>query len=171
MRQRLSDPQAIDQTLRMVALVIATLMASTMFCGCETIDKIRLKTLGITVSDPEVETAEWVLMQAVEAAQDKNAERGWEKFQRLLHTSERSTNALQGWLRGGWPRLRRQVDDYIADDGSFRIVDLKKMDTSTGELAGIDFYIESRKKENPTPCAVYIDKKKGNRWRIRRCSL
>ena len=171
MRQRLLDHHALNHNMCSVAVIIGVLLATATLGGCETIDKVRLKTLGITVSDPEVESAEWVLMQAIKAAQDKDKERGWEKFQRLLHTSERSNNALQGWLRSGWPRLRRQVDDYVDEDGSFRIVDLKKMDTSTGKLAGIDFYIVSHKKENPTPCAVYIDQKKGNRWRIRRCSL
>jgi len=156
-------------------LAIVLLLALT-FSACQsiklTIDKIRMKTIGITVIDPEPDSAEWVLMEALEAAKDDNAERGWERFQKVLHTSERSPNALRSWYTGAWPRMRRQADDYdINGDGSFKIVNVKDMVKSIGGLAGLEFYIVSRKKEMPTPCAVYLDEEHGDAWRIRRCSL
>lgn len=154
-------------------MLMATLLLAS---GCDslksTLDKARMKLVGVTVTNPERESAEWVLKQAIEAARDKNAERGWEKFQKILHSSEQSPNALRGWYTGAWKRLGRQVEDYILEDGvSFKIVDYKEVMSSTGQLVGLDYYIVSRKKEMPTPCAVYRDDEKGGKWRIRRCSL
>ncbi|MCO4760071.1 MAG: hypothetical protein KC502_01090 [Myxococcales bacterium] len=159
-----------------VQRVALILVLSFGLAGCDalkmTVDKVRMKLIGITVTDPERESAEWVLMQAIEAAADKNAERGWEKFQKVLHTSERSPNALRSWYTGAWPRMRRQVSDYdINGDGSFKIVNVKEMVKSSGGTAGLEFYIVSRKKEMPTPCAVYLDENHDDKWRIRRCSL
>lgn len=156
-----------------VALAVAMVLGLS---GCDsikmTVDKIRMKTIGITVSNPDNGSAEWVLMEAMEAARDKNAERGWERFQKILHSSERSPNALRSWYTGAWPRMRRQAMDYdINGDGSFKIVNVKEMVKSIGGIAGLEFYIVSRKKEMPTPCAVYLDEEHGDAWRIRRCSL
>ena len=158
---------------RRVSLLLAVVLGLS---GCDslrfTIDKIRMKTIGITVCEPTPQSAEWILKEAIEAASDKNEERGWERFQKVLHSSERSPNALRSWYTGAWPRMGRQVADYDLDgDGCFKIVNVKEMQKSTGELAGLEFYIESRKKEMPTPCAVYLDEKMGDAWRIRRCSL
>ena len=70
---------------RRAALVLALLL---LVGACDsirtTIDKVRLKTIGITVSDPDPETAEWVLMNAIEAAREKSEPAGWEKFQKML---------------------------------------------------------------------------------------
>ena len=159
--------------LASTALAIAMVIGLS---GCDsvkmTIDKIRMKTIGITVCEPEKGSAEWVMMEAIEAASDKNAERGWERFQKVLHTSERSPNALRSWYTGAWPRMRRQISDYDLDgDGCYKIVNVKEMVKSYGGLAGLEFYIVSRKKDMPTPCAVYLDDEHGGAWRVRRCSL
>ena len=59
--------------IRRAALALALLL---LLGACDsirtTIDKVRLKTIGITVSDPDPETAEWVLMNAIEAAREKS---------------------------------------------------------------------------------------------------
>ncbi len=167
--------QALPVRRPAFALAVLTLFFSLPLSGCdmvaETVDKIRVKVLGITVCEPERETAEWVLKRALDAATEKNADRGWERFQKMLHSSEQSPNALRGWYTMGWKRMRRQAKDYLDPDGCFKIVDFKKVMSSRQLLVGVDYYIESHKKEMPTPCAVYIDEEKGGKWRIRRCSL
>ncbi len=151
------------------------LAAATLLGGCDmvgkTIDKARMKVLGVTVTDPAPETAEWVLKEAIESAADENEERGWERFQKVLHSDERTPNALRGWYDHAWKRMRRQAKDYINPDGSFKLVDFKEIMRSAGGTAGIEYFIESHKKQMPTPCAVYYDDNNGGKWRIRRCSL
>ena len=143
--------------------------------GCDivgkTVDKARMKILGIVVTNPDPESAEWVIKEAIESAMDPNEEAGWERFQKTLHTEERTPNALRGWYEGGWKRMRRQAKDYVDQDGSFKIVDFKEIMLSAGGVAGYEFYLESHRKEMPTPCAVYTDDENGGKWRIRRCSL
>ncbi len=158
---------------RMPALLVIMAVG---IAGCDalrmTVDKIRMKTIGIEVCEPDKESAEWVLMEAMEAARDKNEERGWERFQKVLHSSERSPNALRSWYTGAWPRMRRQIKHYdLNGDGCFKMVNLKEMVRGTGGTAGYEYYITSKIKEMPTPCAVYLDDENGNKWRIRRCSL
>jgi hypothetical protein len=143
--------------------------------GCEalqeTADKARMKLFGVTVTDPEPGSAEWVLKEVVESALDKDEERGWERFQVVLHSEERTPNALRSWYDHAWKRMRRQMPDYVNEDRSFKIVDFKKMLLNKGGLAGYEFFIESHKKEMPTPCSIYIDEAAGGEWRVRRCSL
>ncbi|MBP46510.1 MAG: hypothetical protein CMH53_01065 [Myxococcales bacterium] len=163
-------------TNKSLKTLVTSLILLLLLGGCDsirtTIDKVRLKTIGITVTEPDTETAEWVLMNAIEAARDKNEAAGWQKFQHMLHSSERSVAALRGWYTGAWPRMRKQIDHYdINGDGSFKIVDVREMTRSAGGIAGYEYYIVSKKKEMPTPCAVYKDEENGEKWRIRRCSL
>lgn len=156
-------------------MFIAAIAMAALSSGCDTIgktiDKARMKLVGIVVTSPEPETAEWVIKEAIEAAHDSNEEAGWERFQQMLHSEERTPNALRSWYEGGWKRMRRQAKDYLQPDGSFKIVDFREIMRSTGELAGYEFFLESHKKPMPTPCAVYIDDGSNGKWRIRRCSL
>lgn len=162
----------LGATLLRAALAIALLVGVG---GCDivgkTVDKARMKIFGIVVTNPDPESAEWVIKQAIEAAMDSNEETGWERFQQTLHSEERTPNALRGWYEGGWKRMRRQAKDYVDPDGSFKIVDFKEIMASAGGIAGYEFYLESHRKEMPTPCAVYTDDDNGGKWRIRRCSL
>ena len=135
--------------------------------GCETIDAARMKLFGITVCQPEPESAEWVLMEAVQAAKDSDEERGWERLQKVLHSSERSPNALRGWHDGNWGRMRRQANNYLDEQGCFTLRDFNKQQGDRG----IDFYFENKSRELPTPCAVYKDENNNMLWRIKRCSL
>ncbi len=174
-RGRVVARQPADSRVWLSRIALAVMLALTLG-GCQsiklTVDKIRMKTIGITVCDPEKGSAEWVLNEALEAARDDNAERGWERFQKVLHSSERSPNALRSWYTGAWPRMRRQANDYnIDNDGCFKIINLKEMVKSIGGIAGLEFYIVSKKKEMPTPCAVYLDEEHNDAWRVRRCSL
>jgi hypothetical protein len=134
--------------------------------SCEIVDKARMKLLGVTVSNPEPETAEWVIREALMAAKDKDEERGWERFQKVLHSQERTNNALKGWQQFGWPRLRRQVSLYLDDQDRFVLRDFRTMQND-----GIDFFIENRERDLPTPCSVYLDFANNKHWRIKRCSL
>lgn len=140
--------------------------------GCQKVEDAWINVAGKKVSNPEKETEDWVLMEAMKAARNDNAERGWERFQKVLHTSERTPNALRGWYKDAWPRMRRQVSHYDFDGkGSFEIVGVKTMSGSDGSVTGREYRIKSSKKQMPTPCAVYIDAEQGGAWRIRRCSL
>jgi len=143
--------------------------------GCEYIQKTivqaRLKVLGITVCEPAKESAEWVLMKTLEAMNDKDTEEGWERFQVLLHSKERTINSLRGWRQMTWRRMRKQRDHYLDEDGCYKIVKLREITSSRGKLQGLEYYVESKHKEMGTPCAVYKDKKNKKRWRIKRCSF
>ncbi len=145
-------------------VAVALLLAS--LAGCEVVDKARMKLLGVTVSNPEPETAEWVIREALLAAKDKDEERGWQRFQKVLHSQERTTNALKGWQQFGWPRLRRQVGLYLDDQDRFVLRDFRTMQND-----GIDFFLENRERDLPTPCSVYLDFANNKHWRIKRCSL
>ncbi|GEM_PF-3591975 len=143
--------------------------------GCDYVDeqvtKARIKVLGITVCEPARETAEWVLMKTLKAMQEKNDEKGWESFQKLLHSQERTVNSLRSWRQMTWRRMRKQKDHYLDEDGCYKIIQLRKLESSRGTLQGLEFYVESNKKEMGTPCSVYRDKDNKDRWRIKRCSF
>lgn len=134
--------------------------------GCETVDKARMRLLGVTVENPEPETAEWVLREVLMAAKDPDAEKGWERFQKMLHSQERTNNALRGWQQFGWPRIRRQAHLYLDEQNRFVLRDFKVMQND-----GIDFFLENRERDLPTPCAVYLDYANNKHWRVKRCSL
>lgn len=140
--------------------------AALLLGGCEAVDRVRMKLIGITVDQPEPETAEWVLKQALLAASDKDEQRGWDNFQKMLHSSERTTNALRGWYQGNWPRMRKQAPLYLDSEGRFVLRDLRVQQNE-----GVDFFVESKIRDLPTPCSVYIDHNNNNVWRIKRCSL
>lgn len=135
--------------------------------GCETVDKARMKLLGVKVCKPELGSAEWVLNEAVQAAKDSDEERGWARLQKVLHTSERTVNALKGWHEGNWPRMRKQVNHYVDSNQCFTLRDFR---TQQGDV-GIDYFLENDERDLPTPCAVYLDPDNNNQWRIKRCSI
>lgn len=134
--------------------------------GCETVDKARMKLFGVQVCNPEPETAEWVLREALLAASDKDEETGWARFQKVLHSAERSPNALRGWREGSWKRMRNQHALYLDDNECFTLRDFKLQQND-----GIDFFVENRHRDLPTPCAVYLDHNNNKLWRVKRCSL
>lgn len=163
--RRSSAPPVRRRGLLAAALALG-LLCGLALSGCKTVDKIRMKTLGVMVCEPAEETAEWVIMEALLAGKTDSREKGWERLQAVLHTSERSPAALRSWNEMVYPRLRRQADHYLDGDGCFRLVNFREM-----QNGGIDFYVESHRKEMPTPCSVYADGGQGGRWRIKRCSL
>ena len=150
-------------------------MVSCTMPGCDYVNEqvtlVRLKVLGIEVCEAEKETAEWVLMEILKAMNDKSNEAGWEKFQRMLHTKERNANSMRSWHQNAWKRMRKQKDHYLNDKGCYKILKIRKIESSLGELQGVEYYLQSNKKEMGTPCSVYKDKENKNRWRIKRCSL
>lgn len=147
-------------------LAFAALCVLVSLAGCETFDKARMKLLGVTVENPEPETAEWVILQVLLAAKDPDEERGWEKFQKLLHSQERTNNALKGWQQFGWPRMRRQAKLYLDEHDRIVLRDFKVMQND-----GIDFFLENKERDLPTPCSVYLDFANNKHWRVKRCSL
>lgn len=146
---------------------VLALLAGLFLPSCEAADKARMKLVGIKVCDPEPESAEWVLMEAVKAASEKDDDKGWDRLQKVLHSSERSTNALRGWHEGNWKRMRAQMSNYVDDQGCFTLVDFKAMQGNVG----IDYYVKNKTRDMPTPCAVYQDENNNKLWRVKRCSL
>lgn len=146
-----------------------------MFSGCQYINEqvtmVRIKVLGIEVCEPDKESAEWVLMEVLKAMNKKDSEAGWERFQKMLHSKERNPNSLRGWNQMGWRRMRKQKDHYLNEDGCYKIVKLRKVESTRGELQGVEYYLESKKKDMGTPCSVYKDEDNKGKWRIKRCSL
>lgn len=153
----------LAQRLARIAALVGALAALP---ACETIDKARMKLIGVTVDQPAPETAEWVLKEVLMAAKDPDEERGWERFQKLLHSQERTTNSLRNWQQFGWPRMRRQANLYLDEHDRFVLRDFKIMQND-----GIDYYLENRQRDLPTPCSVYLDFANNKHWRIKRCSL
>lgn len=152
---------------RLRRLVVVGFVASVgLLLGCEAVDKARMKLVGVTVDQPEAETAEWVLAEALHAAMEPDADKGWERFQKVLHSQERTPSALAGWQQFGWPRMRKQAKNYLDEDGRFVLRDFRNQQNE-----GIDFFLENRTRELPTPCSVYLDYANNKLWRIKRCSL
>jgi hypothetical protein len=147
-------------------LLVLVCTAFVGLLGCEAVDKARMKLVGVTVDHPEAETAEWVLAEALQAAVDPDAEKGWERFQQVLHSQERTPAALASWQQFGWPRLRKQARHYLDEEGRFVLRDFRNQQNE-----GIDFFLENRTRELPTPCSVYLDYANNKLWRIKRCSL
>lgn len=165
---RFALPRAVPRRTPMarLAVVLALVLAPLSLSACEAVDRARMKLVGVVVDQPEVESAEWVIKEALHAAAEPDAEKGWERFQKILHSNERTTNALNGWRQFGWPRMRRQAKLYLDEQGRFTLRDFKVQQNE-----GIDFFIESKVRELPTPCSVYIDHANNKLWRIKRCSL
>lgn len=163
-----------ENTMSCAAIGLLAL-AMPLLSGCDyaenTITQARIKVLGITVCEADRESAEWVLMQTIKAMRAEDSEAGWEDFQKLLHTKERSVNSLRGWRQMTWRRMRKQRDHYLDADGCYKIVKLRKVESSRGDLQGLEFYIESKHKDMGTPCSVYKDDDAKGKWRIKRCSF
>ena len=155
-----------SRQIPLVARLLAALCVLAAASGCEVVDKARMKVLGVTVENPEPETAEWVLREVLMAAKDPDAEKGWERFQKMLHSQERTNNALRGWQQFGWPRIKRQAHLYLDDQNRYILRDFRVMQND-----GIDFFLENRERDLPTPCAVYLDFANNKHWRVKRCSL
>jgi hypothetical protein len=134
--------------------------------GCEWIDKARMKVFGITVCNPDQETAEWVLREVLLAAAEKDEDKGFSRLQKVLHTAERTTNSLKDWAAFKYPRMRRQANLYLDDAGCFTVVDFRTMQNE-----GIEYFVQNRFRDLPTPCTVYTDHDNNGLWRIKRCSL
>lgn len=160
------SPKLSARVSCLVALLGLLLVGATSG-GCDLVQKQRMKMLGITVDSPDKESAEWVIQQAVIAGLEKDEEKGWEKFQTLLHTDQRTPGSLRGWKEGAWGRLHRQAKSYAKDDkGTIVLRDIHEMQNNALEI-----FVENAKSDMPTPCTVQQDKGQGGLWRITRCSL
>lgn len=154
------------KVLRLLKAILIVTLAFVALSGCEILDKARMKLVGITVANPEPETAEWVLREVLMAAKDPDEEKGWERFQKMLHSQERTTNGLKGWQQFGWPRIRKQAHLYLDEQNRFILRDFRTLQND-----GIDFFLENRERDLPTPCSVYLDFANNKHWRVKRCSL
>lgn len=151
---------------RILGIALVSSLALGMLGGCEVVDKARMKLLGVKVTNPEPETAEWVLREVLLAGKEPDEEKGWQRFQKVLHSQERTNNALKGWQQFGWPRIRRQAHLYLDETGTFVLRDFRTLQND-----GIDFFLENRDRDLPTPCSVYLDFANNKQWRVKRCSL
>ena len=125
--------------------------------------------IGTTVSEAEEGTPEGTLHQAMTAALDKDAERGWRAFRKLLHSEEHNNIALRDWETLRFKRMRKQVHLYVSseDPVTFEVRRIEERPNGAQRV----FIYNSGNPENPTPCQLLIDEKQGGRWRIKYCSL
>jgi len=151
---------------RLLILLALLLAAGFVAEGCRKL-QTRLG-IGYDVTAPEEGTPEKVLQDALRAAADPDAEKGWQAFMRLLHSDERSPNSLSNWEGMTFSRMRRQVKHYLKDEAkfAFEIKDVRDLDDG-----GIKYFLFTSKSDMPTPCTLRPDKVANNQWRISGCSL
>lgn len=120
------------------------------------------------VRDPEPDTPAGVIMLALTAAMNPDANKGWGQFQALLHTSELLPNALISRRELNWPAMRRKVHLFLIEDPTKPIYQWSYAEeTADGQLK---IFVHNPK-SMPTPCYVAQDPEQDNKWRIRTCSL
>lgn len=120
------------------------------------------------VRDPEPDSPAGVIMRALEAAMNPDADKGWEQFEALLHTSEKLPNALISRRELNWPAMRRKVHLFLIEDPKKPIYQWAYAEeTADGQLK---IFVHNPK-SMPTPCYVAQDPEQDNQWKIRTCSL
>lgn len=129
------------------------------------------RPLGERFCTPNRETAPWVLKQALDAAGQEDTQESWQTFEKMLHSSQRTPDALQRWRTSGWQRLRRRSSGYVDGKGCFKVVDIEMVMNDSDELIGMVYAVADPERVAPGTCALYADAGNGNRWRIKECEL
>ena len=121
------------------------------------------------VSDPDVDSPEWVVQQVIIAAMQEDESAGWDIFQPLLHSKQLKSSASErNWRNFNFQTTRRKYKLYLEDDSD----PTYQIGYTEGDLdGGLSVYIRNEKSDMPTPCTVRPDAKQDNKWRITKCSL
>jgi hypothetical protein len=149
--------------------VTAILLCSTLFPleGCQ----MFRKKLGIVteVSDPSPGSPEWVIMEAIKAAMEKDEPKAWATFRTLLHSKELNSPASEkNWRQMNFQTFRRKVKLYTEDDMRpyYKLHYLESDNNGHTKV-----YVHNEKSDMPTPCKVAPDPKANGAWKITLCSL
>ena len=151
------------QHLRVLAriLLIGALLA---LGGCRMI--LLFTGLGETIEQAETGSPEAVLQDALAAALIEEEGAAWRQFKALIHPEQMERNNQKKlWRTDRFPRLRRQVDNYVLDKSipSFNLVGYKELKSGEHVLS-----IENAKSESGTPCTFALHE---GAFYIKSCSL
>ena len=124
---------------------------------------------GRTVDSPDEESPEWVVQQAIIAAMDTDANKGFARFKSMLHSMQKNAGSLQVYKSMKFPTMRRKVKLYLEDDTQ-PIYKIEKTEEPNDDELKI-FLKNEGNPEHPTPCILKKDPKQGGKWRIQNCSL
>lgn len=158
--------------MRRLALVFSALAALLLVVsatsGCQ---KIRMQfQLKTTVSEADPGTPEWLILEAISAAQEPDEPTGWKRFKALLHSHELESLAnTKEWRTLRYASFRRKVYLYTEDD-SKPTYQLRYYDEQ--DDGALRYFIENEgNPEMPAPCRFRKDPKADHAWRIYNCSL
>ena len=147
-------------------LVLVGLLALLALPGCQF---LRLKLgFGYTVDVAAPDTPERVLQDALKAALEPDAEKGWLEFLKLLHTEQKDKGSLEAWKSLKFREMRKKATNYITNvaTSGFTVKRIREEDDGN-----VSYFLLSPKTDMPTPCTVKPDPEQSNAWRITRCSL
>ncbi len=143
-------------------LLLAFVLPAT---GCR---KIRFITgIGEVVKNPEGGSPEELIQSALTSALIESQDRGWNKFRKLIHPEQKKTLIQrEEWQKNRFPRLRRQVKNYVIDPSlpSFTLLNIQERNNGR-----ILLHIENIKGDVGTPCTLKQDGRK--KWKLWSCSL
>jgi len=123
-----------------------------------------------TVVNPDPGSAEAVVQELLAASIDENAERGWEAFQVLLHTQERSSRgAMSSCRKIYWPGFRRKAEFFLVDPSNTTYDILEDRAGETDDYRKI--FIRNIASDQATPIPLKRDRNHHDSWRIAACSL
>lgn len=155
-------------TASFVKVLIAALLVGGLALnvgGCKEVDKLITET----IDDPDPESPEWVVQQAIMAAMEKDEPTGWKRFRGLLHSGQtKSLKSEKSWRQMNFAAFRRKVPLYLKDKTKpvYELEYTEDFDDGAKKL-----FITNNRSDVPTPCQLEPDPAAGNKWRIVRCSL
>lgn len=149
--------------LRTLALV---LLLSLALPGCQWL-KLKLG-IGYDVIEATVGTPEATIQQALKAALEPDAKKGWIAFRGLLHSDQQNVGSLKSWESMKYSEMRQKVRYYVTNVAStgFTVKQWNEEDAGA-----VSVFIENLRSDMPTPCTLMKDPKQADAWRITRCSL
>ena len=134
--------------------------------GCQLV-KLKLG-IGYDVAVAAPGSPERVLQDALKAALEPDAEKGWVEFLKLLHTEQKDKGSLEAWKSLKFREMRKKATNYITNvaTSGFTVKRIREEDDGN-----VSYFLLSPKTDMPTPCTVKPDPEQSNAWRITRCSL
>lgn len=151
---------------RLAWLVVAVMALALAAGGCRFV-KTKIG-LGDQVVDPGAGTPEKVIQDVLRAGLEKDEEKAWLMYSKLLESEQVSPASLQNWRQFKLGSLRKKVELYLDDKEKVSYTIDRQVEEEDGSLT---IFLRNLKSDMPTPCTVMKDPKANNEWRIKRCSL
>jgi len=151
---------------RTARLALIGLLALLALPGCQF---LRLKLgFGYGVDVAVAGTPEAVIQDALKAAIEPDAEKGWVEFLKLLHTEQKDKGSLESWKGLKFREMRKKATNYVTNVATTGFTVKRVREEDDGNVS---YFLHSPKTDMPTPCTVKPDPEQSNAWRITRCSL